>query len=124
MKILSLLRSDAKSWWYHAQLRKHGDNKEASILERRSVRSKVDTLRKARYFSIGRGGATVWMNDNSYLSTYADTAVIECCKLLGIKGYDTRAIDDFDTIWKFTCDIPLEEKLELAKNHGGLAFNY
>lgn len=123
MKILKLLRQDSKSWWWHAQLRKNGENKKASKLERESIKSKINTLRKAMYFSIGRGGATVWMNDNSYLSTYSDTAVIECCKLLGIKGYDTREINDFDIIWKFTCGIPLEEKLSLAAKHGGKAFN-
>ncbi len=124
MKLLPILRSYSKSWWYHAQLRKHGDIKEAAKLERKGIRSNVDTLRKATYFSVGRGGATIWMNDNSFLSTYGDCPLIECCKLLGIKGYDTREIDDFDTIWKFTCNIPLAEKLELAKNNGGLAFNY
>lgn len=43
--VLRLLRSDAKAWWYYAELRKHGRTQEAAKLERASIRSHVQDIR-------------------------------------------------------------------------------
>lgn len=43
--ILSLLRHDATSWWYHRKLREMGDVDEAKARERASIRSSCQLLR-------------------------------------------------------------------------------
>lgn len=46
MKVLRLLRHDAKNWWYHSDLRKFGNVEKASKLERQSIRNKVKDIRE------------------------------------------------------------------------------
>ena len=42
--LLKLLRSDARGWWYHRQLRERGQTAEAIKLEHQSIRSSLRTL--------------------------------------------------------------------------------
>ena len=43
--ILTLLRHDARAWWYHAKLRTEGRTDEAQRKERESIRHAVEVLR-------------------------------------------------------------------------------
>lgn len=43
--ILTLLRHDARAWWYHAKLREQNNVEEARKREREAIRHAVDVLR-------------------------------------------------------------------------------
>jgi hypothetical protein len=53
-KVLRLLRSDARVWWWHVELRNQGRIAEAIKLERKSIRSHVRFIRE----NIGRRATT------------------------------------------------------------------
>ena len=46
--ILRLLRADAKSWWYHKQLRERGNIAEAIKREHESMRSTIKLMRRQK----------------------------------------------------------------------------
>jgi hypothetical protein len=48
MSVYSLLNHDARTWWFHQQLRKQGQAAEARRRERQSIRSNVRHLRNCK----------------------------------------------------------------------------
>lgn len=57
--VLHHLRHDAKSWWYHAELRRVGRTSEAIALERRAMKGSLRVLKEARkggFAILGLGG--------------------------------------------------------------------
>lgn len=60
-EVLRVLRTEARSWWRHRQLRRTGDHDEARQLERKTILSDIGYLRAAlnnpnAYVSFGGGG--------------------------------------------------------------------
>jgi hypothetical protein len=57
--VFSLLNQDAKAWWFHKKLREQGQEEEARMKERESIRRGIHTIRGAFLYTVGRGGWTV-----------------------------------------------------------------
>ena len=102
MKTLyALLNKDAKSWWYHAQLRDRGQVEEARRRERESIRSTINSLRKCLaapggYMSVGRGGWTLHYGRGSSVQGYGrmDALDVQAAKLVGVPIINSLTIDD------------------------------
>jgi hypothetical protein len=99
MSIYRILDESARSWWYHRDLRKAGNTREARKRERFSIRGHVRDLRRARddggYLSVGRGGWSLHY-PNGTLSHYGglDEPIPRCALALGIPVVDTTTIPD------------------------------
>lgn len=127
IKAWGFLREDARAWWWHKQLRDRGDTKEARRLENEAVRKSIQYLKDASYFSIGRGGGTLHTTKSYWISGICKGAgKIKACILLGIPGYDSTEINDFHTVWKFTCSMgdTLQDRMRNAKAWGASVYNY
>lgn len=65
--VFRALRSDAREWWYHKDLRKRGQISEARQREHDSLRSNVRSLRQAiangSFLTIGRTGGAAYSPD-------------------------------------------------------------
>jgi hypothetical protein len=134
--IYRLLNADTKAWWYHKQLRERGATKEARKRERDSIRSALDTLRTAYFWSVGHGGWTIYQHtkhyetggsSNSKRQGYGGTSDpdIAACILLGIPGYDFRTIPSENQITaSFRAPLVDDEKDEPKEDgsYGSLSY--
>lgn len=64
--ILTLLRSDAKAWWWHKQLRRQDRAAEATVLERKSILSSVKNMRLTpeAHFHASKCVQFVWFRED------------------------------------------------------------
>jgi hypothetical protein len=104
-EVLRVLRTDARSWWRHAELRSSGDLDEARRLERQTIRRDLGYLRAAlnnpnAYVSCG-GGGTILHLGLTTVSLYAPverfplaslavrlgTPLIDCCPVRDIIAF-------------------------------------
>lgn len=109
--ILRKLRAEARAWWYHAGLRRHGQIEEAAAREGKSMRSHLDTIRKTlatdgAYVSTGIGGTTVHYSRGCTLSSCASLehmAVAQVLVEIGLPLIDTTPVPNK---WRLV-DLPL-----------------
>jgi len=90
-KLYRLLNREAKSWWYHRQLRGLGQHAEARRLERASIRHTLEVIRKARLLVIGlRGNVGIELCDGGSVSAYDpafyDAILPECVPRVDLRG--------------------------------------
>lgn len=94
MTLYKLLNTNAMNWWHHRDLRKQGKDKEARMLERKSILSSVRTLRAAikneGYCEIGLGGWSIHYDNGCHLAGYGDAkdAMVQAAILVGIPTVD------------------------------------
>ncbi|MFW6083741.1 MAG: hypothetical protein ACODAA_00835 [Gemmatimonadota bacterium] len=97
MTLYSILDRQARSWWYHRQLRDEGNEREARKRERRSIRSTLDSLRQALdndgALTIGRYGATLHYSEGGRVQGL-HRGTIEAARHLGIPIIDSRTVPD------------------------------
>jgi hypothetical protein len=100
MTVRSFLNQDAKNWWYHAELRRQGQIREARRREHQSIRDNVKTLRLAikngGFITLGRGGWTLHISSGHTHSGYGcdDSGMVKAAIHLGLHGWDSRVIPD------------------------------
>ena len=91
--LLRELRTGAKEWWYHAELRQRGQHAEALKLEHASIRSSIQEIRAARandgWLQIGRGGASLHYTPNAHVEGL-HSHHIRACIAAGIPTLDSR----------------------------------
>jgi hypothetical protein len=100
-QLYSILNTSAKNWWYHRQLRKRGEVKEARRRERKAILDDVRVLRAALendgFLTHGRGGWILhyekWAR-HECRGTGLDAAIPQACLLLGIPILDSSTIPD------------------------------
>ena len=128
--IYSLLNADAKAWWYHKQLRDHGQHDEARAKERESIKRHAASLRNARYVSVGRGGHTVHERPvvtkhgsstcrvQGYESSNGPT--VQAAIRLGVPVIDTTTVSDRACYDLIALPMPAEsdEKADSGELHG------
>ncbi len=101
--LLSLLRQDARRWWYHAQLRSRGEVDEARKRERDQVRDQIKELRLALvnggYATIANSGGTytLTVGDGHTVSGHNERIVLSAY-LVGLPVLDFRNVDDIGAI--------------------------
>lgn len=101
--LYSLLHQDARSWWYHAQLRRRGELDEARVKEREQVREQIKSLRLALenggYATIARSGGnyTLTVGDGHTVSGHNERIIISAY-LVGLPVLDFRSVDDVGAI--------------------------
>jgi len=119
--IYKTLNQEAKNWWWHKDLRKRGQLKEARFREQRHILNNVESLRDVLQFGgalmLGNAGWSLKTcehpskySDNSSTSSvlsgyynHNDQCYFEpICLKLGIPIIDTRQIDRFKA-----CTMPL-----------------
>lgn len=101
--LLRALRAEARAWWYHADLRRRGNLTEARVRENRSIRDDLKTIRTARLATIGRGGSTVFLSNNSRLTASWEMPILAH---LACPVVDLRTISD-DKIVRFAVSGPM-----------------
>ena len=113
-EVLRVLRTEARSWWRHREVRRTGDLDVARQLERQAIRRDVVYLRKAlnnpnAYVSCSGGGTILHLG----LQTVSLYAPVECFPIaslairLGTPLIDCRPIRDiiaFANLPKVTMD--------------------
>jgi hypothetical protein len=110
-----ILNYEAKSWWYHAQLRKEGQLVEARKRERASIRSWIGTLRQALAsgggVTVGRGGCAVHYalapdsRSTGRREGYRSDVYIEIAKVVGLPWIDSRTVPDSTVVQTMNCPM-------------------
>ncbi len=125
--LLSILRADAKNWWYHAQLRDQGKVREAEKLERENVREAVKVFRKALasngFLSCGYGGFTFHIDSSTFLTGYDRDggAYGRACDILGIPVLDKNTVKTIDIHKGLSIPLPAMENAPEPKPWTGLS---
>jgi hypothetical protein len=113
-EVLRVLRTEARSWWRHRELRRTGDHDEARQLERKTILRDIGYLRAAlnnpnAYVSFG-GGGTILHLGLTTVSLYAPVERFPLASLavrLGTPLIDYHPIRDiiaFANLPKVTID--------------------
>lgn len=91
-----LLNTEAKRWWYHAQLREHGATQEARKRERNSIKSTLKTIREAKkndgFLTLGRGGFTLHYSTNARLEGYDCDHWLQVANVCKLPTIDSRSM--------------------------------
>jgi hypothetical protein len=95
--VYALLDNSARSWWYHAQLRKQGNAQEARKRERQSIRRDVKMWREIK----ANGGYAVALHNRHLIfigrghmqSGYSPEETIALCRVLNVPVLDRREED-------------------------------
>lgn len=109
--ILRRLRAETREWWAHVALRQRGEIAEATMRERRSIRSNLDVIRKTlanagAYVSTGIGGTTIHYARGCALSSYTPLEQFAVARILveiGLSLVDTWPVAN---AWRLL-DLPL-----------------
>lgn len=117
--LLRALREETRAWWYHADLRRQGNLKEALYRERRSIRDNLTTIRNARLATIGRGGSTIYLGNGSRLTASWPMSIIDH---LACPVVDLRTMPH-DTLVEFAIRGPMVN-VDLTEDEGTNAFDY
>lgn len=131
--VYSLLNQESKNWWYHRELRKRGETEEARKRERQSIKSTIETLRKAKknsgYGYVGRGGWSIYTTNGSSLSGHerdVNNATIQSAIRAGIVVINTLDIPE-DSIWN-TVSFPMigitevDNPREVGEPYGSMSY--
>ena len=117
--IYSELNKNAKSWWWHLELRKQNKHNEARQLERKSILSKTKSLRHAWLLTIGDYGTTLYCYNpeesfakNWQLSGIEPDLYEHFCERLNIPVVDKRRISLESKMQVLRTSGPEREKLE------------
>lgn len=99
--VYKILDDAARSWWYHRQLRERGEHELARTLERKSILSRVHTLRACLendgFAMNSRGGWTIYYSQWGKLTHCypgMNTPMMRCCLRLGIPVCDSTTIPE------------------------------
>lgn len=107
MSLYADLNADAKAWWYHKDLRKAGNHKEARKRERNSILSSVQHLRSVKLMVIGRGGWTLHLGPHDTVSGYGNGfPYVDYCKCKGIPVINSLSVPE-DKIYSVAFRAPL-----------------
>ena len=95
--VYAILDKSARSWWYHAQLRKQGNAQEARKRERQSIRREAKMWREVK----ANGGYAVALHNRHLLfiapghmqSGYSPEETIALCNILDVPVLDRRKKD-------------------------------
>ncbi len=100
-KLYAILNTNAKNWWYHAQLRREGKHEEARRQERAQIRDHVVRLRAALegggFLVNSWGGWTLHYGERRRLQSSRpglDGPIPRACLLLGIPVLDLTTIPE------------------------------
>ena len=108
--LYKLLNKDAKAWWYHKQLREHGDYIEARKHERASIRRHVRDLAQAKlcpgaYALVGYGGCSLYPHEDKSISGISERSGFWLAIItFGIQTLDVRPVIDAG---KWTIKTPM-----------------
>ncbi|MFV1851736.1 MAG: hypothetical protein ACMZ66_13625 [Thalassospira sp.] len=104
-EVLRVLRTEARSWWRHRELRRTGDHDEARQLERKTILRDIGYLRAAlnnpnAYVSFG-GGGTILHLGLTTVSLYAPVERFPLASLavrLGTPLIDCHPVRDISAL--------------------------
>lgn len=117
--LLTALRADAQSWWYHQKLRREGNKAEALRRERESVRSNLKVIRTARLAVIGHGGSTIHMAGGVRQTWDWEMPII---RHLDCPVVDLRTIPTKELV-SFVVRGPIVN-VDIAEDEGTTSFDY
>lgn len=112
--LLKSLRLEARNWWYQPN-----DVVQRRRQHHRSLRDDLRTIRTAKLATIGRGGSTVYLNNQSRLTAHWEMPILQH---LACPVVDLRTIPD-DKIVRFAVSGPMV-KVDLTEDEGTGAFDY
>lgn len=95
--LLRSIRTEAREWWYHRQLRSQNETAEALRREHESMRSDLKTIRTARLATIGRGGSTIYLPNGTRITASWPIPVIQhlACPVIDMREMETSRLLDF-----------------------------
>ncbi len=100
-KLYAILNTNAKNWWYHAQLRRDGKHEEARRQERAQIRDDIARLRAALehggFLINSWGDWTLHYGKRQRLQSWRsglDGPIPQACLLLGIPVLDLTTIPE------------------------------
>lgn len=82
-KLLRSIRTEAREWWYHRQLRSQNETAEA--------------IRTALLATIGRGGSTIYLSNGSRITASWPIPLIQhlACPVVDMRDMETNKLLDF-----------------------------
>lgn len=118
-KLLRSIRTEAREWWYHRQLRSQNETAEAIKREHESMRSDLKTIRTALLATIGRGGSTIYLSNGSRITASWPIPLIQH---LACPVVDLRPIP-FDRLVHFSIRAPMVDPTR-TEDEGTGAFDW
>lgn len=108
-KTVRALRADARAWWYHRELRRSHQTREAVRRERESIRRGWETIQRGLasrgWVTYGYGGATFHYSPNARVDGL-HPYTLEAYEAAGIPILDLRGID-MDTLISIAVSGPI-----------------